>query len=289
MNKLYTTHRNVENINDIIWEEKFELLKEFKEEFGRFPKAKEVYKGVKLGTWCITQRQINKGNMAPGSLTVDKLFALQSIGFDFGFRKEDDYMIKFKLVKQFIERYNRFPKYEEEYKGVKIGKWYSNQKIYMKNGRISKEKQKLISSLELRNTVLNTYELLWLSHYNLLVEFKIEHDRFPTAKETYKEFNIGVWCCNQLQTYRGTNKAPLMKKERVDMLKSIGLIVQTNDSKWMYQYNLLKEFIKRYNRRPKWKEEYKGYNLGIWLDNQMQAYKKNKLTEQRIELLNRLL
>lgn len=35
--------------DNVRWDKNFRALKEFKEEYGRFPKVREEYKGVKIG------------------------------------------------------------------------------------------------------------------------------------------------------------------------------------------------------------------------------------------------
>ena len=73
--EILTTHRNVKTKNDIKFMEKFNLLKEFKEEFNRFPKARETYKGVKLGMWCADLRSKRWRH------SKDRIALLDSIGF----------------------------------------------------------------------------------------------------------------------------------------------------------------------------------------------------------------
>ena len=47
--------------NEELWTNTFNLLKEFVEEFGRFPVWNEKYKNINIGNWCVSQRQAYKG------------------------------------------------------------------------------------------------------------------------------------------------------------------------------------------------------------------------------------
>ena len=44
------------------------------------------------------------------------------------FNIEDQWNFKFELLKEFKEKYNRFPKYNEVYKDINLGQWISSQK-----------------------------------------------------------------------------------------------------------------------------------------------------------------
>lgn len=58
------------------WKENFELAKEFKEKYGRFPRVKEEYKGVKLGTWLMNHKIYDRNNQ-------ERIELLKSIGVEF--------------------------------------------------------------------------------------------------------------------------------------------------------------------------------------------------------------
>lgn len=67
-----------ETDRDAEWMRKYELLAAHVSETGRLPKQSTVYRGVKLGQWCATQRLARKGK---GSSTLDtaRITALETI------------------------------------------------------------------------------------------------------------------------------------------------------------------------------------------------------------------
>ena len=140
--KIPTTHRNVMNKNDIKFMEKFKLLKEFKEEFGRFPKSKEIYKGVKLGAWCSDIRARKWRH------SKDRIALLDSIGFIWKLQ-EYSWDINFNLLKEFKEKFGRFPSSIEKYKGNLLGSWCDVQRHYYNHNNhvLSKDKINLLNSI----------------------------------------------------------------------------------------------------------------------------------------------
>lgn len=58
------------------WDKKFELLKEFKDVYGKYPVTTEIYKGVRVGSWYTTQRK----NLKNGTLRSDRLKKLKDSG-----------------------------------------------------------------------------------------------------------------------------------------------------------------------------------------------------------------
>ena len=103
---------------DIKCDKNFSILKEFKEEYGRFPYIDEYYKGINLGNYCL---QLLHNNI---NSNIKK--ELVSIGFPLD---EEYYMwnVKFSLVKEFIEKYNKIPDFNDSYKGFDMKRWIDNQ------------------------------------------------------------------------------------------------------------------------------------------------------------------
>lgn len=120
------------------------LLKEFINEYGRYPKLKEIYKGKDIGTWTVKTRTIynngikdEEGNIRYKTFKLTKKQVEQLIKMKFMFKKEfiPAWNNNFKLLKEFINEYKRFPKNGEKYKGKCLGAWCSNQKTNFSHGR----------------------------------------------------------------------------------------------------------------------------------------------------------
>ena len=59
-----------------------------------------------------------------------------------------------------------------------------------------------------------------------------------------------------------------------------------NMEHWNERFNLLKDYVKEFNKLPIATAEYRGIKIGGWLHNQKNAHKKGKLPEECVQALN---
>ena len=130
------------------WEQTFNLMVEFKDEYGRLPYSFETFKHVNLGTWCAYQRVRNKKNL----LEQSRIDALNSIGFIWDL---DEYlwMCKYNLLKEYIEEFGKQPSVRTVYKDVNLGAWCMVQRGcdrgYFK-GKLTEERVQLLDKINFR-------------------------------------------------------------------------------------------------------------------------------------------
>ena len=92
-----------------------------------------------------------------------------------------------------------------------------------------------------------------------------------------KDPQLGRWVCLQRAYYK--NKE--LSEERIDRLDSVGFVWDPFDKQWMGMYQKLVAY----------KKQYRSTNvpcpyIGNWISKQRGLYKKNKLSDKRMELLN---
>lgn len=192
------------------------------------------------------------------------------------------WMENFYLVKEFKEKFNRFPLNKEAYKGVNIGKWCSRQRTLYVKESIERERMDLLNSIQF---VWNVDDMRWLDNYNLVIQFKKEFKRFPYFDENYKGVNIGYWCNQQRTLYHGKGIG-ILDENRIKKLNRINFNWNSPiEDKWMKNFKLLKEFKEEFKRFPKYRELYKNFKLGVWCVNQSHLYKIGKMDKKRIDLL----
>jgi len=233
--------RNKREYEEMKWKENFELAKEFKEKYGRFPRNKEEYKGVKLGIWLVNQ----KCRLTNRSL---KMQMLQSIGFDFGNLYDKSWKKHIKLLKEFKEEYNRFPNQKEEYKGAKLGAWLRNQKTRLDD----ESKKEMLQSIGVNFNSLHNKS--WDEHIELLKEFKEEYNRFPYSNEIYHGVAIGVWVTSVRYSYNNQDSDKIsikLDENRINQLMEIDFIF----TDWELKFRLVKEFKEKYIKQVA--DEYK--------------------------------
>lgn len=57
------------------------------------------------------------------------------------------------------------------------------------------------------------------------------------------------------------------------------------EENWNEKYELVREFISKYDRLPCRNEEYKGVKIGQWIGSQRTAQKRGKMSEERYRKL----
>lgn len=126
------------------WDIAFELLCQYKEEFGDANiGVKEYYKGYRLGPWCLEQR-VSKRN---GTLKFSSEQQLLSIGFDFNPKQT--------AWNEQCARYERYVKENGKgyasrsviYEDIKIGVWIERQRKRFFKGTLSDEEQQKLEQI----------------------------------------------------------------------------------------------------------------------------------------------
>ena len=122
--------------------------------------------------------------------------------------------------------------------------------------------------------------------------------KFKTLNGTDEDengYNLGQWQSWQRKMYKKSK----LSKGRKDLLEKIGMHFETrdNDEVWNQMYMLAESYFKEYGNL-KIKQVFKtlngidydekGYNLGIWINTQRREYKKDKLSKEKIELLDQI-
>lgn len=188
--------------DNLRWEEHFELLKEFKEQFGRLPTYSESYKGFRLGRWLhdtARRARINR---------PDRIEKLQSVGI------VNKWERNLALVARFHAAYGRFPCKNEVFQGVNIGSWLAVQCAKLRNDPKSFSETQLKSLND-----LGIFASDWDKKCFLLESFKAEYGRLPKYTESYHEVNLGRWLANQRKSLD-----PDKHSDRIDRFKSLGAL-----------------------------------------------------------------
>ena len=163
--------------------------------------------------------------------------------------------------------------------GVKLGSWCHTQRQDKKKNKLSQER------IDLLEKIPNWYweqdlDEKWNKTYTLLKEY---NDTPSSTYVTTCGVKLGSWCTTQ-RTNKKKNK---LSQEHIDLLEKIPnwFWEQDLDEQWNKTYTLLKE----YNDTPSFKYVTTcGVKLGSWCSKQRQDKKKNKLSQERIDLLEKI-
>jgi superfamily II DNA or RNA helicase len=229
--------------------------------------------GVKLGSWCHTQRE-NKKN---GRLSIEQIELLEKIPNWFW---KIDYQKKWYEKYKLLEEYNDTPinSYVTEC-GFKLGSWCDTQRQNKKNGKLSQQQIELLEQIPNWQWTKNDEEK-WYEYYILLKSY---NDTPITSYVTECGVKLGSWCQKQRKMY----KEQQLNKEQIELLEQIPnwFWEQDFDQMWKEYYKLLRKYsdtpICDYITED-------GVKLGLWCQRQRSDKKKNKLYQHQIELLEKI-
>jgi superfamily II DNA or RNA helicase len=244
------------------WMEKYNSLKEYLKN-NDFPKCLNK----DFGIWIFIQRQKKKKN----KLSDDKIKLLEKL---------KDWIWEVDLDEKWMKKYNSLKEYLQNNDfssqlNKNFGCWINKQRQKKKENKLSEKQIQLLEELKgwFWKVDLNKK---WMEKYNYLKEY-LKNNEFPTESNK----NFGCW----------VNKQRQKKKENKLSEKQTQLLEELNewfweinyDNQWMEKYNLLKEYLLT-NNFPTSKNK----DFGRWISTQKKNKKKEKLSNEKIQLLEKL-
>ena len=177
--------------------------------------------------------------------------------------------------------------------GEKLGKWLSIQRQAYKNRNLplhySKSKigiltDEKIIKLESIGMVWNSFDFRWNEMYKLAKKYYVKYGNLYISNNyvTDDGEKLGIWISNQRVAYK---KGKLSDKQ-ILMLETIGMVWDKYDDYWNKMFLLAQEYY-NVNNNLRISQHYvaKGENLGQWISHQRVAYKKGKLSDKQILML----
>jgi hypothetical protein len=266
------------------WDATFELLEAYCEANGHcaVPDSFVAVDGTKLGKWVQMQRHLRK----TGKLSAERVERLEAV--EFAWRASVGpaaaWDACFELLQAFHEAHGNsaVPQLFVAADGTKLGRWVERQRISYKAGELSPECVERLKAVAFVWTVRADG---WDAHFELLRAYRAAHGdcalpyRFVAADGT----KLGSW----VGKLRRAHKAGELSPERVERLETIGF-VWTIHAGWDAQFEQLRAFHAAHGTClvPQTFVAADGTNLGPWVNEQRQAYKKGKMSLAHIERLD---
>lgn len=269
------------------WEEGYSYAKMYYEEFDNLLVPQElVYKGFSLGKWINSQRT-HKDRFS--SSYPERIHRLEQIGMVWN-SIDNQWHTGYLFAKEYYNIYGNLliPSDYITPSGFKLGIWIQTQR------KLKKEKKQydIQSKVELLDSIGMIWDILehqWNQGYTLAQKYYKENgDLLVPQNFITNGFRLGAWIGNLRQSVKN-NK---ISQERLEQLKSIGMIWNTADYSWEKHYSLACDYFKEFGtiNIPS-RTCYKDIDLGTWLKNLRTAKKKGRktyLTDERIKLLDAL-
>jgi len=281
------------NLVSIRWNETYQLMKKFceKEGHARVHQHYKTENGYALGRWVQIQRDIYK----KGKLSKKKKELLERLsGWVWDARKDRDrwptgYKYLFEYAKEHGNT-NVLSNYKTK-DGFNLGGWIARQRARNRKGLLTVERQKKLEKLPDWTWNKSKYRPNWHEHLSNLIEYTKEYGNtnVPLKYKTKDGFLLGRWVSQQRFLYK---KRKLTTERTKDLERLSGGMWHKCKSRqdWYESLISLIEYAKEHgNTKVPYNYKTKdGFNLGQWVSNQRQFYKKGKLSPERIKALEKL-
>ena len=229
--------------------------------------------GYTLGSHISTLRK----KKAMNTLDKSRETQLLQLGIDLNFNTlKDQWYIYYEIAYEWVCVLKKEFSRSTEYKGYKIGAWiFSNIRKY-KNGELNLEQISLFEKIIMQYKNKND---IWYYKYHLLNEYMSSGGKV-NKRLVYKNENLGNWYYNQVSFY---NKGKL-PKDRIDKLKSLGLLKSKKEESWDKFIVILKKCLND-NIKIIHGTVYRNEKIGQKLFAYRQRYKQGKFPEERYQQL----
>ena len=285
------------NPKETEWLEKYNLLKEYKDEYGDIDVPYEyVVNDISLGVFVANQRVLKRRYKNPSKELERHFKLLEDLGIEWN-PQESDWNRKYNACKKFYEE-NKHLNVGESliYDDIDIGVFITNQRsVYQKYKKGNLERnntdnlEKHIKLLEDIGIIWYPNESKWHGIQDELIKYKEEHGNIDVPVNFYvkinnEDFALGMYISDSRELYRkniNNDNISNQLKERFKFLDKLGITWNPNYEYFMTRYNLLKEYKKVYGNIDiigSYKVDYNGetINLGRFLNKQRELYRKHE-------------
>ena len=294
------------------WTEKFEALKKYRSNTGKWPYAKSDNKDeAKLGRWLSEQRAIAKGKKTYKMLP-ERLKKLEAIDFwkpDYRGRKETAQISSEKKTENLkSEKQVKGGKYAalwyktyadvEKYKkatgkwptstsknadAAKLGVWCNRQRQCLKKGLLSPERQAKLNEIGFGEP---SHSASWETKCSAVKEYRDSTGKWPSASSKDAEISeLGRW----ISTQKLSMSKGYLSQERQAKLNKIGFDWNPRYLSWDSTYMSVKKYKKNTGKWPKRTlKNADAAKLGVWCDHQRRYLKTGLLSQERQAKLNEI-
>lgn len=294
------------------WLKKYNLAKQYYLEHGNL-KIPFRYSSLKdgiiinLGTWVMTQRQ---GHLK-GTLSKERIDLLNEIGMAWKINNTYSWEYMYNLAKDYYLENNKL--FSSTYKinindkNVLLGAWLRNQIKFYNEGKLSIEKIKLLENIgvqwkaeQRKRNRKDNRDKKWFSLYKEVLEFYKEHGNLIIPNDylvtvSHEEILLKSWYKNQKSMLKLKELSAEKEKliNELIMLNENNKIKTENDKNWFEIYNVAVNYYKEHGdlKVPYtyvYEKDGIKINLGQWVISQRQNYGNNKISADKIKLLDKI-
>lgn len=262
-----------------LWEDTYRAAEAFYRENGHLSVPSSM---KSLNGWVIRQRT----NYRNHTMTDEQYQRLSAIGMVWTI--DDIWDGNYEKAKKFYEEHGNLdiPALYVTEDGVGLGSWYRRIRKEYLNGAMPEERMRQLDAIGMqRESVIRRN---WMQNYEAAKRFYEENGHLMVRAGYITEdgVKLGTWITGQRENY----KAGRLTDEQIALLEKIQMHWNRFEVSWDSYYSLAKDYFNEHgdlNIVADYNTE-DGVHLGAWLANQKGKYKKFKLSELQISLLEKI-
>jgi len=310
------------NLNEYRWGIFYKAVEEYYNKFGNIdiPLRYENQDGLRIGKWLQIQR-INYAKMCEdnsnSSFTRTHTDKLEKLGMVWN-PLEEQWGAHYELAKEYYDQKGSLlvPIDYITDNGFKLGNWIANQRKYYRlidsdkhnpsftDDRIKKleaigmvwyphqyiKQQTELKVVEKRrrseHKKKDKKETIWNKYYKeAVIYYNKKGDLFVPNKFASNGIGLGAWIGNQRRKYKNHQ----LNQDEITQLEVIGMVWDVYEVSWQICYKYAQEYYaEKGNLSIPYNYIIDEVNLGTWINNQRNNYKKSKLDESKVVLLEKL-
>ena len=299
--KTKTKETFVKVLKDEYWEAMFQKLQSFYEENNHFyiPDSEE---NSKLIGWVNTQIIYRRR----GKITPYRLSKLNSINFTFSKAKspndrkgipkaltaqqEMQWLKMFEKLHLFVTEngHSSIPRSTKE--NERLSHWLILQRKNYRENKLPDEKAEKLKAInvDLSYNKAVVYDNIWMKRYNQLAEYFNQRGHSNVSGRDKENKSLGQWVLVQRREMKKSELEPF----KIELLEKLNFSwslenkgFPQDDKAWDIKYNLLLQFKNQFLTTvvPQSNKE-----IGRWVNDQRVKFKRGKLSQSKIDKLNKI-
>ena len=272
------------------WDTLFEELKRYKAKHGTIDIPDSDKKNAALAGWVSRQRRYQRDQ----TLKKDRCEKLKAFGFDFGgpAQQRTSWEFQHQAIVDFKEKHGHLKIPTNYEANPSLYFWIGTQRQSYKHGKLSEERIEKLTELGIELDIQQARERPkgksgpafldpneWDKCYTSLAKYKEEHGDCNVSPRV-EEDRLGPFA-HYMRYYYKQGK---LSEEQIKKLTDIGFSFNIIDTRWSDKYAELVAF----NEENDSCSVPLGHSLYAWCMYQRQAFKNDKLSEDRIGLLREI-
>lgn len=259
------------------WEYMFSIAEKYFQENGNLNIVNNIiYLNENLGEWV--QKQRDEKN----KLTQDQIEKLNSIKMKWTYQ-DALWEVYYSFVLEFYNK-NGHSNISTTYMkdGYRVGRWFLEQS--RNKDKLSEDQIKKLDAVKIKWDTPKIKRKYWKDGFKAAsIYYYLFQHLYVTEDFIINGINVKEW----LKVQR--NHKDKLTKKQIEDLDSIGMIWNMKEYGWECHYKIAKDYYLTHgDLAVPSKCVYKGYNLYNWISQQRYYYSLGKLSEKKIELLNKI-